>query len=54
MVWDLLFRLALVGAAVTGCAMCFKVKAAWVKQCHLVFGLLTVVLCLITFFIQYY
>lgn len=54
MVWDLLFRLALAGAAVTGCAVFFKVKAAWVRQCHLTFGVLAVVLCLITFFIRYF
>jgi hypothetical protein len=54
MFWDLLFRLVLAGAAITGCALFFKVKAAWVRQCHLVLGLLAVVLCLITFFIQYF
>lgn len=54
MVWDLLFRLALTGAALTGCAVFFQVKAAWVRQCHLMFGLLAVVLCLTTFLIQYF
>ncbi len=53
MVWDLLFRLALAGAVLTGCAVFFKVQAAWVKQCHLVCGVLAAVLCLVTFVMQY-
>lgn len=52
MVLDLIFRLFLALTAVTGCALFFKVKASWLKQCHLTLGVLTVVFCFITFFMK--
>lgn len=47
---DLIFRLLLALTAVTGCAIFFKVKAGWVRQCHLILGIATVIFCFITFF----
>ena len=52
MVWDLLFRLMLALTAITGCAMFFKAKAPWIRKCHLLLGILTAVLCVITFFMK--
>lgn len=51
-VWDLLFRGSIAGAAVTGCILYFKAKAGWLRQCHLVWGVLAVILCFVTFFRQ--
>ncbi|QDR81294.1 hypothetical protein SPTER_26710 [Sporomusa termitida] len=48
-VWDLLFRTSIAGAAITGCFLYVKAKAGWVRQCHLLIGVLAVVLCLLRF-----
>lgn len=47
---DLIFRLFIAGAAVTGCYVYFTKRDTWVKQCHLIMGVLAVVFCAITFF----
>jgi hypothetical protein len=52
MTWNLLFRLTIAGAACTGCCLYFGTKAVWVKHCHLLLGLLAVVLCAITYFME--
>lgn len=49
-IWDLLFRGSIAGAAVTGCFLYFKAKVGWLRQCHLVWGGLAVILCFVTFF----
>jgi len=52
MTLDLLFRLTIAGAGVTGCCLHFGAKVPWIKQCHLLMGLLAVILCAVTYFIK--
>jgi hypothetical protein len=51
-VLDVLFRLTIAGAAVTGCGLYFKTPARWVRQCHLLMGVLAVIFCGITYFLK--
>lgn len=46
---DLIFRLSIAGAVCTGFGLYFRTTARWVKQCHLLLGILAAVLCTITY-----
>ncbi len=52
MSFDLLFRLAIAAASVTGCFLYFRTKAAWVRQYHSLIGIMVLVLCFVTYFIR--
>ncbi len=53
MTLDLLFRLAIGIAGITGGFLFFGSKAPWLRKCHLIAGASAFILCVVTFFVQY-
>ncbi|ADG93690.1 hypothetical protein Arnit_2036 [Arcobacter nitrofigilis DSM 7299] len=53
MTLDLLFRLSIAIAGITGALMFFGSKAPWLRKCHLIMGASAFILCAVTFFVQY-
>jgi hypothetical protein len=52
MTLDLLFRLAIAIAGITGAFLFFGSKASWLRKCHLVMGTCAFILCAVTFFVK--
>ncbi|WP_164969100.1 hypothetical protein [Candidatus Marinarcus aquaticus] len=53
LILDVLFRLAIAIAGITGAFMFFGSKAPWLRKCHLIMGASAVILCVATFIVQY-
>lgn len=52
MTLDLVFRLAIGVAGITGCCLYFGRKAEWLRKCHLIMGSCAFVLCAVTYFVK--
>ncbi|XPV68330.1 MAG: hypothetical protein ACNI25_13620 [Halarcobacter sp.] len=52
MILDLLFRLTIAIAGITGAYMFFGSKATWLRKCHLIMGASAVILCAVTFLVK--
>lgn len=52
MMLDLVFRLAIGVAGITGCWLYFGGKSEWLWKCHLVMGSCAFILCAITYFVK--